>query len=104
MNFLYESHKYSIVLRKIIGRLNCIADDVSYLYRMNFEKYIANAKTSKFGLWKFNFGLGMMIPFNKPHKIKIKQIEDDKVDKETFVIMNNVMDAKGGMIKKRPLK
>ena len=46
---------------------------------MNFEKYIANAKTSKFGLWKLNFGLGMMIPFNKPHKIKIKTIEDDRV-------------------------
>ncbi|MEO9532093.1 MAG: DUF4442 domain-containing protein [Crocinitomicaceae bacterium] len=46
---------------------------------MNFEKYIANAKASNFGLWKLNFGLGMMIPFNKPHKIKIKTIEDDKV-------------------------
>lgn len=46
---------------------------------MNFEKYIANAKSSSFGLWKLNFGLGMMIPFNKPHKIKIKTIEDDKV-------------------------
>jgi acyl-coenzyme A thioesterase PaaI-like protein len=46
---------------------------------MNFEKYIANAKASSFGLWKLNFGLGFMIPFNKPHRIKIKTIEDDKV-------------------------
>jgi len=46
---------------------------------MNFEKYIANAKASSFGLWKLNMGLGYMIPFNKPHKIKIKTIEDNKV-------------------------
>jgi acyl-coenzyme A thioesterase PaaI-like protein len=46
---------------------------------MNFEKYLEKAKASSFGLWKLNFGLGMMIPFNKPHKIKIKTIEDDKV-------------------------
>lgn len=46
---------------------------------MNFEKYISNAKASKFGLWKLNFGLSYMIPFNKPHGIKIKTIEDNKV-------------------------
>jgi acyl-coenzyme A thioesterase PaaI-like protein len=46
---------------------------------MDFEKYIAKAKASNFGLWKLNVGLGYMIPFNKPHGIKIKSIEDDKV-------------------------
>lgn len=46
---------------------------------MNFEKYISNAKSSSFGLWKLNMGLGYMIPFNKPHRIKVKKLEDDKV-------------------------
>lgn len=31
------------------------------------------------------------------------QIEIDKIDKDAFVIMHSVKDAKGGMIKKRPL-
>lgn len=46
---------------------------------MNFEKYISDAKASKFGLWKLNVGLSYMIPFNKPHKIKIQTIEENKV-------------------------
>lgn len=32
------------------------------------------------------------------------QTEVDKIDKEAFLVMNHIMDAKGGMIKKRPLK
>ncbi len=31
------------------------------------------------------------------------QIEIDKIDKDAFVIMHSIKDAKGGMIKKRPL-
>ncbi len=50
---------------------------------MNFEKYIKNAKKSSFGLWKLNFGLYRIIPFNKPHSIKIKSLADDKI--ETFL-------------------
>lgn len=46
---------------------------------MNFEKYIAHAKRSAFGLFKLNLGLGFLIPFNRPHKIKIKEIGDDFV-------------------------
>ena len=46
---------------------------------MNFEKIIADAKSSSFGLWKLNFGLFRMIPFNKPHGIKIIQLDDEKV-------------------------
>lgn len=46
---------------------------------MNFEKYIASAKASKFGLFKLNFGLGYIIPFNKPHKIKVVEIKEDEV-------------------------
>lgn len=46
---------------------------------MNFEKYINDAKRSKFGLFKLNFGLGYIIPFNRPHKIKIVEIKEDAV-------------------------
>lgn len=67
-------------MAKIIPNEDGIAKRVNYLYPMNFEKYIANAKSSSFGLWKLNFGLAYMIPFNKPHRIKIKSIADDKVE------------------------
>jgi uncharacterized membrane-anchored protein YitT (DUF2179 family) len=32
------------------------------------------------------------------------QTEVDKIDKDAFIIMHSIKDAKGGMIKKRPLK
>lgn len=32
------------------------------------------------------------------------QTEVDKIDKEAFIVMHNIRDVKGGMIKKRPLK
>lgn len=32
------------------------------------------------------------------------QTEIDKIDKKAFVVMHSIIDAKGGMIKKRPLK
>lgn len=47
---------------------------------MNFDKYIADAKASKFGLWKLNFGLFRMIPFNKPHGIKITKFNDNSIE------------------------
>lgn len=47
---------------------------------MNFKKYIADTKNGGWGLTKLNMGLSMMIPFNKPHKIKVKNLEDDKVE------------------------
>jgi len=46
---------------------------------MDFKKYIEHAKRSKFGLFKLNFGLGFMIPFNKPHRIKILEIKEESV-------------------------
>lgn len=46
---------------------------------MDFKKYIEHAKRSKFGLFKLNLGLGFMIPFNKPHKIKILEIKEESV-------------------------
>jgi len=46
---------------------------------MNLEKHIASARASKFGMFKLNLGLGFIIPFNKPHRIKIVEIQDDFV-------------------------
>lgn len=46
---------------------------------MDYDKYINAAKQSKFGLYKLNLGLGYIIPFNRPHKIKILEIKDDTV-------------------------
>ena len=47
---------------------------------MDFEKYINRAKTSSFGLKVLNFGLFKMVPFNKPHGIKIKTLSDDSIE------------------------
>ncbi len=47
---------------------------------MNFEKYIDNAKKSDFGLWKLNFGLFRIIPFNKSHGIKINKLTNDSIE------------------------
>jgi len=47
---------------------------------MNFEKHIIAAKTSKFGLWKLNFGLFRLIPFNKPHGIKLSKLTDNSIE------------------------
>ncbi|MCG8578086.1 MAG: DUF4442 domain-containing protein [Flavobacteriales bacterium] len=46
---------------------------------MNFDNYIQQAKASSFGLKKLNFGLSRMIPFNRPHGIKLLEIGDDEV-------------------------
>ena len=46
---------------------------------MSIEKHIARARSSAFGMWKLNFGLQRLVPFNRPHGIKIVQIEDDLV-------------------------
>lgn len=46
---------------------------------MDLEKIVAKAKQSAWGLYKLNLGLGWLIPFNKPHRIKLVKIEDEKV-------------------------
>jgi len=46
---------------------------------MDLEKYINSAKASRFGMFKLNLGLFYVIPFNKPHRIKIIEIQDDFV-------------------------
>ena len=47
---------------------------------MNPDKHIRAAQESSWGLWKLNFFLGRLIPFNKPHGIKIKNIEEDRIE------------------------
>ena len=46
---------------------------------MDFNKIVEKAKTSKFGMWKLNFGLHRFIPFNRPHGIKIVEIKEDSI-------------------------
>lgn len=40
---------------------------------------IKKAQTSSFYLWLLNFILGRMVPFNKPHHIKIRKITDTEI-------------------------
>ncbi len=46
---------------------------------MNLEPYVKKARESKFGMRKLNFGLSRIIPFNRPHRIKLIEISDDYV-------------------------
>ena len=46
---------------------------------MDPQKHIIAAQKSNFGLWKLNVFLGRLIPFNRPHGIKIVKIEEDKI-------------------------
>ncbi len=47
---------------------------------MNLKKYIAQAKSSQFGLKKLNYILAIGIPFNKPHGIKLHHVSDHLVE------------------------
>ncbi|MCH2234575.1 MAG: DUF4442 domain-containing protein [Crocinitomicaceae bacterium] len=47
---------------------------------MNPDKQIKAAQESSFGLWKLNFFLSRLIPFNKPHRIKITKIENNRIE------------------------
>ncbi len=47
---------------------------------MDIKKNIEAARNSKFGLKKLNFYLGLFIPFNKPHGIKIHVLEKHKIE------------------------
>jgi acyl-coenzyme A thioesterase PaaI-like protein len=62
---------------------------------MKFEKYIHQAKKSRFGLFKLNFGLGLIIPFNKPHRIKIVEIGANHVKTRIPYKRKNLNHIKG---------
>lgn len=46
---------------------------------MDLSPHVEKAKASSFGLKKLNFGLSRIIPFNRPHRIKLIEITDDRV-------------------------
>ena len=62
---------------------------------MDIEKYIAAAKKSKFGMFKLNLGLHYVIPFNKPHGIKLIEISDDFVKTKIPYKRKNLNHIKG---------
>ena len=47
--------------------------------KLDLSKYLDAAQSSKWALRKLNFILGMGIPFNKPHGIKITKVEPNTV-------------------------
>lgn len=47
--------------------------------KIDLSKYLKAAESSKWALQKLNFILGMGIPFNKPHNIRILKVEPNAV-------------------------
>lgn len=45
----------------------------------NLEKIVTRAYTSKFWLEILNYGLWLKIPFNKPHRLKIKTLTENSI-------------------------
>lgn len=62
---------------------------------MNFEKHIEAARKSKFGLRKLNWGLFYIIPFNRPHGIKVVEIQPNLVITEIPYKRKNLNHIKG---------
>jgi acyl-coenzyme A thioesterase PaaI-like protein len=50
---------------------------------MNLDKIIKKARSSSFYLKMLNYGLNHTIPFNKPHGIKVIEIDDHHI--KTFI-------------------
>lgn len=46
---------------------------------MNVRKFIERARYSAFHLWVLNLGLQRMVPFNKPHDLRVSEIGDHHV-------------------------
>lgn len=46
---------------------------------MNLHSLIESASTSSFAKWRLNFILHRVIPFNKPHSLKVVSIDDSQV-------------------------
>lgn len=61
----------------------------------NLLPYFQAAKSGGFGLWKLNFILGIGIPFNKPHKIRILKLSDDEVITSIPYRRSNLNHVKG---------
>lgn len=47
--------------------------------KIDLKSALAKAMTSTRALWKLNFVMGIGIPFNKPHGIKVHSVEENAV-------------------------
>ena len=62
---------------------------------MKINELLTKASTSTFSLWLLNFVLLRNIPFNKPHHLKIKSIQKNRVEITYPYIKNNLNHLKG---------
>jgi len=56
---------------------------------------LKDVQISKFGLMKFNFIMARVIPFNLPHKIKLRSLADTNIVTELPYIRKNLNHLKG---------
>ena len=62
---------------------------------MQIEQIIQNAENSSFGLWWLNFLLARLIPFNKPHSIKVIKISKSEIQTNIPYKKKNLNHIKG---------
>ncbi len=62
---------------------------------MNLNKLINSSSQSKFSLWKLNFILHRVIPFNKPHGLKVLRIDRESARILLPYKRNNLNHLKG---------
>ncbi|MEX2379192.1 MAG: DUF4442 domain-containing protein [Vicingaceae bacterium] len=62
---------------------------------MQVEKIIQRAEKSSWGLWWLNFLLGRMIPFNRPHGIKVIKISKTEIQTKIPYKKKNLNHIKG---------
>lgn len=63
--------------------------------KIDLSKYLEAAETSKWALRKLNFILGMGIPFNRPHDIRIVKVEPNAVTTTIPLKRKNLNHIKG---------
>ena len=61
----------------------------------NLTSLLNRAKTSKFYLWILNAALLRIVPFNKPHNLKVTHVGDDEITITAYNIKNNRNHIKG---------
>lgn len=62
---------------------------------MNIDNLLRDAARGGWPLWKLNFGLLRGIPFNKPHRIQILKLEENKVVVKLPYMRKNLNHLKG---------
>ncbi len=55
----------------------------------NLTSLLIKAKTSQFYLWILNVALLRIVPFNKPHNLKVTHVADDEITITAYNIRNN---------------